>query len=148
MLTIALASMLAASNAPLVEAPSAKGQPTRYCRAMVIGYSRSGDVSVCRTRAQWDDFDSCHGATRYCTPEQKAARAKAHYTAFAMDEDSRIVCRIVSATGSRLHSAKTCLPQREWQRMWDQGRETMGSLQDHQSKQVPQGDPGGGGRGR
>jgi hypothetical protein len=31
------------------------------------------------------------------------------------------------------------MPKREWQRMWDNGREATGSLQDHYSKQDPTG---------
>jgi hypothetical protein len=138
MLTIALASILAASNAAPYDGGSQRAEPIRYCRAMVIGYSRSGDVKICKTKAQWDDFDSCRGPTRYCSAEQKAALSKKHATAFALSEDSRIVCRIVSATGSRLRSERACLPQREWQRMWDSGREEMGDLQNHQSKQSPE----------
>lgn len=121
------------------EAASRKAQPTRYCRNMVVGVSRSGDVTICRTKVAWADWDSCQGATRYCSPAQKAAM-RAKYTAFPLNEDSRIICRILAATGSRLRSAKVCLPQREWQRMWDNGQETTSSLQDHYSKLDPSGD--------
>jgi hypothetical protein len=135
MLAIVMASMLAAaSDSVPSQVGSLNKEPVRYCRAMIVGYSRSGDVTICKTKAQWDDFDSCHGITRYCSPEQKAALARQHATAFALTEDSRIVCRIVSVTGSRLRAERTCLPQREWQRMWDNGREEMGKLQDHQSR--------------
>jgi len=118
------------------EAPSMKGQPTRYCRAMVIGASRSGDVMICKTKAAWADWESCQGPTRYCSPAQKAAM-RAKYTAFPMNEDSRIVCRVLRGTGSHLSSTNVCLPQREWQRMWDNGTETAHSLQDHFSKRDP-----------
>ena len=134
---LALIAQAAVAATP-PEAASRRGQPTLYCRNMVTGASRSGDVSICRSKAAWADWDSCQGPTRYCSPAQKAAM-RAKYTAFPMNEDSRVVCRILAATGSRLRSAKVCLPQREWQRMWDNGTEAMSSLQDHYSKQ----DPGG-----
>ena len=128
----------AAIGAAPPSAQSMRGQPTRYCRAVVIGASRSGDVTICRTKAAWADFDSCQGRTRYCSPQQKAAM-RAKYTTFALNEDSRIVCRILRGTGSRLGAVNTCLPQREWQRMWDGGEEATRGLQDNYSKKVPGG---------
>ena len=133
MLAIAMASLFISASDPVVtHVGSLKDQPVRYCRPIVSGVSRSGDVNICRTKEEWWRYDSCHGATRYCGPTQKATLGK--QTAFALTEDSRIVCRMLKVTGSRLSSQRTCLPNREWQRMWDNGRETMGSLQDHQSK--------------
>jgi len=122
----------AIANIP-TEATSRVGKPTLYCRNMVVGASKSGDIAVCKTRAAWADWDSCQGVTRYCSPAQKAAM-RAKYTAFALNEDSRIVCRIVNGTGSRLSSRKLCMAQREWQRMWDNSRETARDLQDTFSK--------------
>ena len=128
-----------AAVAPMSEAPSRKGRQPLYCRNMVIGASRSSDVSMCRTKAAWADWDSCQGVTRYCSPAQKAA-IRAKYSSFALNEDSRVVCRVLRGTGSRLSSAKVCLPQREWQRMWDDGGEAARSLQDNFSKQDRSGD--------
>ena len=125
----------AAINSPSTEAASRKGMPTLYCRNMVVGASKSGDIAVCKTRAAWADWDSCQGITRYCSPAQKAAM-RAKYTAFALNEDSRIVCRVVNGTGSRLSSSKVCMPQREWQRMWDDGREEARNYQDYFSKKL------------
>ena len=124
----------AAIGTSVTEAPSRKGQPNLYCRNMVIGVSRSSDVSVCRTKAAWADWESCQGPTRYCSPAQKAAM-RAKYTAFALNEDSRVICRVMRGTGSRLGSAKVCMPQREWQRMWDNGQEATRNIQDRFSKQ-------------
>ncbi len=121
------------------EAESRKNKPTLYCRKLVVGVSRSSDVTICRTKAAWAAEDSCKGPTRYCSPEQKAAM-RAKYTAFALNEDSRVICRIVKGTGSRLSTGEVCLPQREWQRMWDNGRETTSSIQDRFSKQDRTGD--------
>ena len=130
-LLLALIANAAMVGAP-PEAASRKGMPTLYCRNMVIGVSRSSDVSICKSKAAWSDWESCQGVTRYCSPAQKAAM-RAKYTAFPMNEDARIVCRVLAATGSRLSSSKICLPQREWQRMWDDSRETARSIQDRQS---------------
>ena len=91
--------------------------------------SRSQAIIVCRTRAQWLRAETCSGATRYCPPKQLASRE----TAFPMNEDSRITCRVMKVTGSRLAAQRTCMPQREWQRMWDESRSTMSDLQDRQS---------------
>ena len=75
-----------------------------------------------------------------------ASPAPAAPTPFTNLDDAKIVCRTIAGTGSRLSTQRLCLPKREWQRMWDNSKETMGSLQNNQSKQYPQGD--GGGRGR
>ena len=131
-LLLAMLANAAIANVP-TEATSRVGKPTMYCRNMVIGASRSGDVAVCRTKAAWAAFDSCQGITRYCSPEQKAA-IRAKYTAFALNEDSRVVCRIMRGTGSRLSATKVCMSEREWQRMWDNSRETARDLQDTFSK--------------
>jgi hypothetical protein len=113
--------------------------PNMVCRKIVLGTSRSSDVTICKTKAAWAASDACKGPTRYCSPEQKAAM-RAKFTAFALTEDSRVICREVKGTGSRLSSAKVCLPNREWQRMWDNGRETTANIQDRFSKQVRSGD--------
>lgn len=55
-------------------------------------------------------------------------------TAFALNEDSRIVCRIVKVTGTRLASQRACLPQREWERMWKDSAEAMLKLQDKSTR--------------
>lgn len=138
MLTIVMASLFAAaSDSVPVKAASLDKNPVRYCRPLMIGISRSNDVYICRSKAGWAQWDSCTGATRYCTPAQKASIGG--YTAFPLNEDSRIVCRVLKATGSRLSAQRTCLPQREWQRMWDNSRETMTGLQDRHSTRPPQG---------
>ena len=131
-LLLAMIANAAIANIP-TEATSRVGKPTLYCRNMVVGASKSGDIAVCKTKAAWADWDSCQGVTRYCSPAQKAAM-RAKYTAFALNEDSRIVCRIVNGTGSRLSSRKLCMAQREWQRMWDESREETRNYQDYFSK--------------
>ncbi|MCL6684186.1 hypothetical protein [Sphingomonas alba] len=114
------------------QAPLPKIKEPLECRIMVAGVSRSSDITVCKARAAWRELELCKGATRYCSPEEKAAIAAKH-TAFSLSEDSRIICRLLSATGSRLRTQQTCMAQREWQRMWDESRATMGHLQNKQS---------------
>ncbi len=68
---------------------------------------------------------------------QAATAASAPAATTPPPEDMRIVCRTLTGTGSRLNSQRVCLPKREWQRMWDNGRETTSSMQNNQSKQDP-----------
>jgi hypothetical protein len=60
-------------------------------------------------------------------------------TPFTNKDDAKIVCRYLIGTGSRIDTQRVCLPKREWQRMWEQGRETVSSLQDNQSKRPMEG---------
>ena len=138
MLTVLIASLLTAVNepAPVVTASLDKDQK-KYCRPLMIGIARSDDIYICRSKEAWTKADSCKGATRYCSPAEKASIGG--YTAFPLSEGSRIVCRVLKATGSRLSAQRTCLPQREWQRMWDNSSETMGELQNSHSNRPTQG---------
>ena len=130
-------SLAAAVSNPEPQVVLGKIEKPLQCRIMVSGVSRSGDISICRTKAAWRALESCRGATRYCSPEQKAALT-ARRTAFSLSEDSRIVCRLLSATGSRLRSQQTCLPRREWQRMWDENSTAVRKLQDQSIRPVGQ----------
>ena len=139
MLVFALASMLIASSDPAPaqiasqtasQSASLKGQPTRYCREMGSAASRSQAVFICRTRAEWRKWEGCHSATRYCPPKQLPGRE----TAFPMNEDSRIVCRQLAVTGTRLRSIRSCMPQREWERMWKDSAEVTFRLQDKSTR--------------
>lgn len=132
-MSILLSALFLVAAVEPQETKSAVIRPGMVCRKMVLGMSRSGDVTICKSKAAWAASDACKGATRYCSPEQ-IAEMKAKYTAFALTEDSRIVCREVKGTGSRLSASKVCLPNREWQRMWEQGSETTRDIQDSYSK--------------
>ena len=135
MLAFVMASMMVASSDPApLQAASLKEAPTRYCREVGSAASRNQAIRICRTRAQWQRMQACNGATRYCAPTKRvASAAMGRETAFPLNEDSRIICRRLAVTGTRLTSQNTCLPQREWQRMWDESRSTMGTLQDRHS---------------
>lgn len=141
MLAFALASLAAVTSDSLPNQPTTlKKEPTRYCRDMVNASSRLHSVKVCRTRAEWRRWEACHGSiTRYCTPKKRDAVLAASLgreTAFPLNEDSRMICRIVAETGTRLSTARICLPRREWERMWKDSAEGTHSLQDR-STRVP-----------
>ena len=140
MLAFVMASMVVASSDPApLQAASLKEAPTRYCREIGSAASRNQAIVVCRTRAQWQRWESCRNVTRYCAPTKRVALAAAGpETAFPLNEDSRIICRRLAVTGTRLTSQNTCLPQREWQRMWDESRSTMSTLQDRNSTPADQ----------
>ena len=127
--------VVAASQAAPAEAESLAGAPTRYCREIGSAASRSQAVRVCRTRAQWNRIESCNGATRFCPSTKRlASLGTGRETPFALNEDSRIVCRNLKVTGTRLSTQKTCLPQREWERMWKDSAEAMLEWQDQSTR--------------
>ena len=66
-----------------------------------------------------------------------AAAPPAAPTPFTNLDDAKIVCKTVMGTGSRLNTQRLCMPRREWQRMWDNGKETTAGLQDKFSKRPP-----------
>ena len=126
MLALVLASMAAPAGgiAPSQASAPAK-EPTRYCREMSNASSRLYAVKVCKTRAQWRRWETCHGSvTRYCSPKKRVA-SLGRPTAFPLNEDSRIICRMLAVTGTRIRKAEACLPKREWDRMWRESSEGM-----------------------
>jgi hypothetical protein len=136
---IALLISMAAANEPIpATTPTARKEPTRYCREMINASSRLHSVKVCRTRAEWRRWEACHGSvTRYCTPKKYGPATLASLgrgTAFALGDDSRIVCRMVFATGSRIAKEQLCLPKREWERLWKESAEGTLKLQDRSTR--------------
>lgn len=130
--------------APAVPGPqpvgSTKNMPALICREMGSAGSRSEAIVICRTKAEWQIRDACSGSTRYCSPEEKrmmAAGLPGRATAFPASEDSRIVCRKLSITGSRLRSTMTCMANREWRRLYDDTQVEMKELQNTFSKKGP-----------
>lgn len=138
MFTLVMASMMVAVSEPLpTPAASLAGQPTRYCRELGSAASRSQAVMICRTKAQWSRSERCSGVTTYCTPRKRLASLSGELgraTAFPLNEDSRILCKVMKMTGSRLRSTTMCLPKREWDRMHANSKEEMNDLQDNYSK--------------
>ena len=90
-----------------IEAVPAKQAKT--CRDMLMSSSRLGAVKVCKTRAQWQRWELCHSATRYCPPPKQAT-----VTVASMPGD-KLVCKYVKETGSRLMQQKVCATKRQWE---------------------------------
>lgn len=132
--SLVLSLAVAASNPTLAPPVSTAKQPTLYCREIISGASASQSLKICRTKAQWQRHDSCNGSvTRYCEAKRKAIPAGATLggqTAFALSEDSRIVCRVMSITGTRVRQSNICLPKREWDRMWQDASRNAFKAQD------------------
>ena len=55
--------------------------------------------------------------------------------AAGLPDDAKIVCRTVTATGSRLGGKRVCMSKKEWRRMDRESEETTRSFQDRNSKQ-------------
>lgn len=142
MSSIAVASSVSAQP----EAKDLKKEPTRICREMNNASSRLYAMKVCRTRAEWRRWEACHGSvTRYCTPRKKTPANLASLgreTAFPLNEDSRILCRDLKETGTRIIVHQICLPKREWDRMWTDTSEAVRKLQGEFSTR-PQPEPQG-----
>jgi hypothetical protein len=141
MFALMMASMMVAASDPLpTPAASLAGQPTRFCRELGSAPSRSQAIVICRTKAQWARTESCTGATRYCAPRKRVASLSGmpgNMTAFPLNEDSRILCKVMKHTGSRLRSTNVCLPKREWDRLHTDTSDEMNHLQDNYSKLTP-----------
>lgn len=140
MFALMMASMLVAASPSPTPAASLAGQPTRYCRELGSAQSRSQAIMICRTKAQWARTDTCTGATRYCAPRKRSASLSGTLgglTAFPLNEDSRILCKVMKITGSRLRATNVCLPKREWDRMHANSKEEVSDLQDNYSKRPP-----------
>ena len=137
MLAFVISTMMIASSdqASFQQASPYKG-PTLQCREVGSAPSRSQAVIICRTKVQWQKYESCKNVTRYCPPEKRAASLGTE-TAFPLNEGSRVICRVLKVTGSRLSSVRTCLPQREWQRMYENTQTEMKELQNTFSKKTP-----------
>jgi hypothetical protein len=57
----------------------------------------------------------------------------------APPDDFKIVCKTVTATGSRLGGQRKCLPKKEWRRLHESGQEAAREIQDSLSKRPPAG---------
>ena len=134
MLAFVLASMMAAGNDPSPRhLASLDGHPALICREWGGASSRGEAIKICRTHEGWLAWDGCHSPTRYCTRQQRMALNSTfpgRATAFPMDDDSRMLCRKLSVTGTRVRSISTCLPQREWDRLWRDSADETRKLQE------------------
>ena len=127
-----LLSALLLHAAPLpAEANNAEGlrpAPPKSCREMLVSSSRLGAIRVCKTRAQWERWQRCHSATRYCPPPVQQT-----VTVPSLPGD-KLVCKYLKRTGSRLEQEKICATARQWELTELETQESLRGLQS-QSKQ-------------
>ena len=105
-----------------VEIPVVK--QSRICREMFNSSSRLGTMRVCKTRAEWQRWDRCHSATRYCPPLKKAF----------LPDNADLICKYLKVTGSRIAQEKICATRRQWDLMEQETQEAIRDRQ-NQSKQ-------------
>lgn len=105
------ALLLQAAATPPTETPGVKAPPSesKTCRDMLVSSSRLGAIKVCKTRAQWQRWERCHSATRYCAPPVQQT------VTVASLPDEKLVCKYLKETGSRLEQQKICATKRQWE---------------------------------
>ena len=97
---------------------------TTYCREMFNSSSRLGAMKVCKTRAEWQRWEKCNSATRYCAPVKTAM----------LPDNADLICKYLKITGSRIAQEKICASRRQWDVMEQETQETIRNRQ-NQSKQ-------------
>jgi hypothetical protein len=105
-MSILLSSILLAAASPAANAPATDN---KICRDMITSSSRLRPVRVCKTGAQWQRWQKCHSATRYCAPPRQAT-----VTVPSLPGD-KLVCKFIKETGSRIAQQKVCATEREWE---------------------------------
>lgn len=109
---------------------STANKEAKFCREMLFSSSRLGAIKVCKTRAQWQRWERCHSATRYCPPPIRST------VTMASLPDDKLICKYLRATGSRLQQQKICATKRQWELTELETQETIRDRQ-NQSKQPP-----------
>jgi hypothetical protein len=122
---LVLALSLQAAAVPPAQAATPKSEPAKFCRDMLISSSRLGAIKVCKTRAQWQRWERCHSATRYCAPPKQQT------VVVASLPGDKLICKYLKATGSRLEQQKVCATRRQWD-LTEQ--ETQETLRDRQNR--------------
>ena len=116
----------------------------KTCRDMLLSSSRLGAIKVCKTRAQWQRWERCHSATRYCPPPRHQT-----VTVAALPGD-KLICKYLKVTGSRIEQQKICATRRQWELTELESQETMRDRQNHGTltggTEVMEGRSGGGPR--
>jgi len=100
-----------------VQLPAIK--QSRTCREMFNSSSRLGAVRVCKTRAEWQRWEKCHSATRYCAPVKKAV----------LPDSRDLICKYLKTTGSRIAQEKICATRRQWDLAEQETQETIRNRQ-------------------
>lgn len=147
MIATAFLLMLAApAEMPAAAAPS-KAE-SKSCRDMILSSSRLGVTRICKTRAGWRRYDSCHSSvTRYCSPKKRAAvsaslKADSRVLASAAThpDSLKVVCKNIKQTGTRVgYDHRVCMPKLEWDRMSDEANGTANKEVGSFSKQPNRG---------
>lgn len=114
-----------ATSEPATEPAAAPAKESKICRDMLTSSSRVRPVKVCKTRAQWQRWQRCHSATRYCAPPRQAT-----VTVASLPGD-KLICKYVKETGSRLMQQKVCATKRQWELT---ELETQETIRDRQNR--------------
>ena len=128
-MSILLSALLLQTSAVMTPASTdvapAPPQQTRTCREMLVSSSRLGAIKVCKTRAQWQRWERCHSATRYCPPPRQQT------VTMASLPGDKLICKYLKTTGSRLEQEKICATKRQWELT---ELETQGTVLDRQNQ--------------
>ena len=119
LLSVLLLQASAVTAAGTTDAGPAPAQESRTCREMLVSSSRLGAVKVCKTRAQWQRWERCHSATRYCPPPRQQT-----VTVASLPGD-KLICKYLKTTGSRLEQEKICATKRQWELTELEAQETI-----------------------
>ena len=80
------------------------------CRDMSMSNSRLDRVTVCKSRAEWRQWDLCHTSVpRDCTIKKKTVRVA------GLSPSEKLVCKTFRETASRIGQRRFCATKREWQ---------------------------------
>lgn len=127
-------ALLQASATPASEPAAAPAKKeSRICRDMMTSSSRVRPVKVCKTRAQWQRWQRCHSATRYCAPPSQPT-----VTVVSLPGD-KVICKYVRTTGSRIEQEKVCGTKAQWEVA---DRETQEHVRDVQNQSMLGNDEG------
>jgi hypothetical protein len=131
-MSILLTALLVQMAVPMPAGTSTVQLPaikqSRTCREMLTSSSRLGAMRVCKTRAEWQRWERCHSATRYCAPLRVAF----------LPDNRDLICKYLKVTGSRIAQEKICATRRQWDVMEQETQETVRDRQ-NQSKIIRNG---------
>lgn len=123
----ALLIQAAATKPAETKAVSPPANEHRICRDMLTSSTRTRPVRICKTKAQWQRWERCNSATRYCPPPRQPT-----VTVAALPGD-KLVCKYLKTTGSRLQQEKICATKRQWELT---ELETQETIRDRQNQSI------------
>lgn len=110
MLGTALLILLAAPAETVATTSSSPEAEALTCRDMSMSNSRLDRVKVCKSRAEWRQWDLCHSSVpRDCSPKKKTVRVA------GLSPSEKLVCKTFRETASRIGQRRFCATKREWQ---------------------------------